>query len=94
MESKIIVLDYILKTLRPHFFDELHRSGGIFILRRTERTSTIFSVSANFQSVFQNEHTTNNAEQERTENAACKVPLNEIVRRTAAEKRTDNEQRK
>ena len=59
---------------------------------RTERTSTAFSAFANFQSVFQNEQTTNNAEQKRTEDSAFKDSLNEIVRRTMAAKRTVNEQ--
>ena len=66
---------------------------GYLIFCRTERTTAAFSATARFQSFFQNEHTTNNAEQKRTENAARRVSLNEIVRRTATEKRTDNEQR-
>ena len=41
---------------------------GISFFHRTERTSTVFSAFASFQNDYQNEHTTNIAEQERTEN--------------------------
>ena len=73
-----------LKTPPTTFFEAVFKwQGGISFFWRTQRTSNAFSVSADFSRCFQNEHTTNNAEQQRTDfvflqvkNSVCKNSMN------------------
>jgi hypothetical protein len=56
------------KNLSDHIFLLDFAGQGYLFFRRTQRTSTVFIAFASFQNDFQNEHRTNIAEQERTEN--------------------------
>ena len=56
------------KTPPTTFFWLNLQVRGISFFHRTERTSAVFSAFASFQNDYQNEHRTNIAEQERTEN--------------------------